>query len=95
MTQETVRTSTREIIFEVSEDEAEGGYVASAVGHGIHTQAETLAAIRQNVRDAVACHFDDHVPTLVRLHVVHDEILRSVASHNGVTVAELRSKIGI
>ncbi len=37
--------------------------------------AETMDALRQNVRDAVACHFDDRVPTLVRLHVVHDEIL--------------------
>lgn len=69
------KTHTREIIFEVREDDADGGYVASAVGHGIHTQAETLSAIRQNVRDAVACHFDDQLPTLVRLHMVHDELL--------------------
>ena len=73
--QEYVRPNTREIIFEVREDEADGGYVASAVGHGIHTQAETMEALRQNVREAVVCHFDDRVPTLVRLHVVHDEIL--------------------
>lgn len=28
-----------EIIFEVTEDEADGGYTASALGYGIHTQA--------------------------------------------------------
>ena len=28
-----------EIIFEVTEDEVDGGYSASAVGYGIHTQA--------------------------------------------------------
>ena len=27
-----------EIIFEVTEDEVDGGYSASALGHGIHTQ---------------------------------------------------------
>jgi hypothetical protein len=31
-----------EIIFEVHEDEVDGGYTASALGYGIHTQGETL-----------------------------------------------------
>ena len=30
-------TTISEIIFEVSEDEIDGGYSASALGHGIHT----------------------------------------------------------
>jgi hypothetical protein len=35
-----------EIIFEVREDEVAGGYVASAMGFGIHTPAETLEQLR-------------------------------------------------
>ena len=62
--------SGREIIFEVSQDELDGGYSASAIGHGIHTQGETLDEVRANVRDAVACYFDEGMerPTLIRLH---------------------------
>ena len=48
-----------EIIFEVSQDEADGGFSASAVGYGIHTQGETLEEVRANVRDAVECYFDE------------------------------------
>jgi predicted RNase H-like HicB family nuclease len=48
-----------EIIFEVTEDEADGGYVATALGQTIATQAETLVELRHMVRDAVQCHFGD------------------------------------
>ena len=48
-----------EIIFEVSEDEVDGGYSASAVGYGIHTEGDTIDEVRQNVREAVECYFDD------------------------------------
>ena len=48
-----------EIIFEVSEDDVDGGYAASALGYGIHTQAETFEEVRENVREAVECYFDD------------------------------------
>ena len=60
-----------EIIFEVSQDEADGGYSASAVGYGIHTQGETLEEVRANVRDAVECYFDEGMerPALIRLHL--------------------------
>jgi predicted RNase H-like HicB family nuclease len=47
-----------EIIFLVTEA-PEGGYSARALGQSILTQAETLDELRQNIRDAVACHFDD------------------------------------
>ena len=36
-----------EIIFEVREDEADGGYTATALGYGIHTQGETLEELRK------------------------------------------------
>ncbi len=66
-----------EIIFEVQEDEADGGYTASALGHDIFTQADTLAELRSNVRDAVQCHFGDTgpMPRVIRLHFVRDEVL--------------------
>ena len=35
-----------EIIFEVSEDEIDDGYSASALGYGIHTEGETIEEIR-------------------------------------------------
>jgi predicted RNase H-like HicB family nuclease len=67
---------TCEIIFTVT-DADEGGYVASALGYGIHTQADTLDELRAMVRDAVACYFDDPAlaPRLIRLHFVRDEVL--------------------
>ncbi|MSU57995.1 MAG: 2-oxoisovalerate dehydrogenase [Pedosphaera sp.] len=69
----------REIIFEVCEDEVDGGYVATALGHAIATQGETMEELRQMVRDAVRCHFGDGVPgempSLIRLHFVRDEVL--------------------
>ena len=65
-----------EIIFEVTEDELDGGYSASALGYGIHTQGESLDDVRRNVREAVDCYFDeDSVPKVIRLHVVRDEVV--------------------
>lgn len=64
-----------EVIFAVTAA-PEGGYDARALGHSIFTQADTLDELRDNVRDAVRCHFDDgERPAVIRLHVVHDEIL--------------------
>ena len=42
-----------EIIFEVSEDEIDGGYSANALGYGIHTQGDTIEELRHNVKEAV------------------------------------------
>ena len=58
-----------EIIFEISEDEIDGGYSASALGYGIHTEGETLEELRQNVREAVDCYFDPTMekPRMIRL----------------------------
>ena len=64
-----------EIVFLV-EDAAEGGLVARALGHAIHTDADSYDELREQVRDAVQCHFDaDQRPTMIRLHYVKDEIL--------------------
>ena len=51
--------SGTEIVFEVTEDEVDGGYSASALGFGIHTQADTIDELRRNVREAVDCYFDE------------------------------------
>ena len=68
-----------EIIFEVSEDATDGGYIASALGHSIVTQGETLDELRWMVKEAVQCHFFDaaaqDVPKVIRLHFVRDEVL--------------------
>ena len=64
-------------IFEVTEDEVDGGYSASALGYGIHTQGECVEEVRRNVLEAVNCYFDETMerPGLIRLHFVRDEIL--------------------
>ena len=66
-----------EIIFEVCEDEVDGGYTATALGYGIHTQGDTLEELRAMVKDAVDCYFDEtmEAPKLIRLHFVRDEVL--------------------
>jgi hypothetical protein len=56
-----------EIIFAV-EESPEGGYEAHALGHAIFTQADSMDELREMVRDAVRCHFEeDSVPAMVRL----------------------------
>ena len=66
-----------EIIFEVREDEVDGGFTARALGHSIFTEAETLEELRQNVREAADCHFDqdEAAPRIIRLHFVRDEVM--------------------
>ncbi len=64
-----------ELIFLVEPD-PEGGYTARALGESIFTEADTLDALRENIRDAVACHFDsDKAPRVLRLHIVQEEVL--------------------
>lgn len=64
-----------EIIFLV-EEAPEGGYTARALGESLFTEADDLDSLRLNVRDAVACHFDeDAAPKVIRLHFVKEELL--------------------
>lgn len=68
-------TKHRKIIFNVEEVETEG-YVASALGYGITTQAETLEELRANLKEAVDCYFDDddpERPRIIVLRIVHEE----------------------
>lgn len=64
-----------ELIFLV-EEAPEGGYIAKALGEAIFTQAKNPDELHKNVRDAVACHFDEGKgPSVLRLHYVKEEVL--------------------
>ena len=64
-----------ELVFEVTQD-ADGGFVAEALGEGIVTEADTWEELRDNVREAVAAYFFDRTPPQrLRLHLVRDEVL--------------------
>jgi len=63
----------KEIIFIVEEDPEEG-YTAQALGHSIFTEGETLQELKENIKDALKCHFEEtEMPLLVRLHIVREE----------------------
>lgn len=64
-----------EILF-VVEEAPEGGYTARSVLASIVTEADDFAQLREAVRDAVRCHFDEaDRPKMIRLHLVRDEII--------------------
>lgn len=64
-----------EILF-IVEEAAEGGYTARAVGESIFTEADNLDQLRDAVRHAVRCHFEEaNRPKAIRLHLVHDEVI--------------------
>jgi predicted RNase H-like HicB family nuclease len=65
----------KEIIFLVEED-PEGGYNARALGESIFVQAETYDELKNNIKDALECHFDskEDIPSVIRLHVVREEL---------------------
>ncbi|MDA3880241.1 MAG: hypothetical protein PF436_07640 [Prolixibacteraceae bacterium] len=62
-----------EIIFVVTESD-EGGYEAQALGHSIFTEADSVEELKDNIREAIQCHFDENAPKLVRLHFIKEEI---------------------
>ena len=65
----------QDLVFEVTQD-ADGGYVAEALGESIITEADTWEKLRSNVREAVkAFYFDQPAPRSIRLHLVRDEVL--------------------
>ena len=65
----------KEIIFLV-EESPEGGYEARALGYSIFSEADSMDELREAVRDAVSCHFDDEDrPKIVRLHLIKDEVI--------------------
>lgn len=64
-----------ELIFLV-EDAPEGGYTARALGQAIFTEADDLPSLKEQIRDAVHCHFDEgKEPSMIRLHFVREEVM--------------------
>ncbi|MBK9992488.1 MAG: 2-oxoisovalerate dehydrogenase [Saprospiraceae bacterium] len=59
----------QEVIFVINES-AEGGFEAEALGLSIFTEAETWTELKENIREAVSCHFDDNVKRIVRMHLL-------------------------
>jgi len=67
--------TVKEIIFVVEETD-DGGYTASALGHSIFTEAEDWEGIKEMIRDAVKCHFDEEDrPQIIHIHAVREESL--------------------
>ncbi len=66
----------KEIIFLVEED-PEGGYNAKALGESIFTEADSLEELKENIKNAIKCHFDreEDIPNIIRLHIVKEEII--------------------
>lgn len=65
----------KEIVF-VVEESPEGGYEARALGHAIFTEADSFKDLKEKVRDAVCCHFDeDERPAVIRLHRVQEDVI--------------------
>lgn len=62
-----------EVIFLVEESD-EGGYTAKGMGVSIFTEADTIELLKEAVKDAVRCHFEDNNKRLIRLHWVKDEV---------------------
>lgn len=65
-----------EIVFLVEQD-PEGGFTARALGVSIFTDGDTFDALKENVRDAVRCHFDEasQRPSVIRLHWLREEVI--------------------
>ncbi len=63
-----------EIIFLVQEF-PEGGYEARALGHAVFAEADDLQSLKEELRDAVPCHFDEgEREAVIRMHVVRGEV---------------------
>ncbi len=64
-----------EVVFLV-EGSPQSGFTARAVGVSIFTQADTLDALRANVREALACHYEPaHRLVSIRLRIIREEVL--------------------
>lgn len=64
-----------EVIF-IVEEAPEGGFTARALGTSIFTEADSIADLHTQVRDAVRCHFEAaDMPKVIRLHFVRDELI--------------------
>jgi len=64
-----------EIIF-IIEESLDGGYEAHSLGNSIFTEADNLDNLKQNIKEAVACHFvKEEMPKIIRLHYIKEEVI--------------------
>ncbi|MFW5863035.1 MAG: 2-oxoisovalerate dehydrogenase [Spirochaetota bacterium] len=64
-----------EIIFYI-EESMENGFEAKALGHSIFTEGDTIDELKENIRDAIRCHFDEpDMPQVIKLHFVREEAI--------------------
>lgn len=64
-----------EIIFLI-EESFDGGYEGKALGYSIFTEADSYEELRDAVKDAVQCHFEEeNMPKMIRLHLVKEEVI--------------------
>ncbi len=47
------------------------------LGFSIFTQGDTMQELKNNIKDAISCHFDkgSDIPKVIRLHMVKEEVL--------------------
>ena len=69
-----IKIIKKEVIF-IVEESLDGGYTAKGLGVSIYTQADTIAALKDAVIDAVHCHYDDDKRRIIRLHIVKEEVI--------------------
>lgn len=62
-----------EIIF-IVEESPEGGFEARALGESIFTDGESMDELKNNIKEAIKCHFEKDSPKIVRLHFIKEEI---------------------
>ncbi|MBD3186622.1 2-oxoisovalerate dehydrogenase [Candidatus Bathyarchaeota archaeon] len=63
-------------IFFIIEESLDGGYEAKALDVSIFTEAETIEELKESIKDAVRCHFDEkNIPKIIRLHFVREEVI--------------------
>ena len=64
-----------EIIF-IIEESLDGGYEAKSLGFSIFTDADNIADLKNNIVEAVNCHFEkEDKPSIIRLHYIKEEVI--------------------
>ena len=63
----------KEIIFLI-EESLDAGFEAKAVGFPIFTEGESEDEVRQNILEAVRCHFDENeMPAFINIRFLREE----------------------
>lgn len=63
-------------VFFLVEEAIEGGYTAKSLGESIFTDAENMDELKNNIKEAVQCHFEEsEMPKIIRLHLVKEEMI--------------------